>query len=436
MTAKQAVLFIHGIGEQKPMETLRGFVDTVWTRHSEIQNNPADTQLWSKPDNVSDSFELRRLTTPENTSGVRTDFFEFYWAHMMQGTKLTHVLGWARSLLIRRPSTVPTHLKLAYWVLIVAAIIAVGFALYAAYPVEDGVEKLLPPWLSVLVSVMILPVAGSILRKIVGDAARYLHRAPANIQRRHEIRQSGINLLNELHKRGYERIIVVGHSLGSVIGYDILTHAWPQYNTKFPTLPDPAMTALDALEERARNSTDGASATRTLQHRYFSELKENESEWRVTDFVTMGCPLAHSEVLLARNGDDLKKKVADREFPACLPVLEKEFRDGQVERHFSYKPPWIKGTTYRVPHHAAVFAPTRWTNLYFPARFIVFGDLIGGPIGRILGSGIKDVPVSTRQRGGFFSHTLYWSYSKRTKKVPPHIKALFDALNLLDQPED
>jgi len=28
---KQAVLLIHGIGEQRPMDTLRGFVETVWT---------------------------------------------------------------------------------------------------------------------------------------------------------------------------------------------------------------------------------------------------------------------------------------------------------------------------------------------------------------------------------------------------------------------
>ena len=30
--SKQAVLLIHGIGEQRPMDTLRGFVDTVSTK--------------------------------------------------------------------------------------------------------------------------------------------------------------------------------------------------------------------------------------------------------------------------------------------------------------------------------------------------------------------------------------------------------------------
>lgn len=30
---KQAVVLIHGIGEQKPMETVRGFVESVYCHH-------------------------------------------------------------------------------------------------------------------------------------------------------------------------------------------------------------------------------------------------------------------------------------------------------------------------------------------------------------------------------------------------------------------
>jgi hypothetical protein len=34
-------------------------------------------------------------------------------------------------------------------------------------------------------------------------------------------------MLEALHdKDEYDRIVIVGHSLGSVIGYDITTHAW------------------------------------------------------------------------------------------------------------------------------------------------------------------------------------------------------------------
>lgn len=58
------------------------------------------------------------------------------------------------------------------------------------------------------------------------DAARYLNAAPANIAERHAIRRDGIALLKKLHDpaSGYDQIVIVGHSLGSVIGYDMLKH--------------------------------------------------------------------------------------------------------------------------------------------------------------------------------------------------------------------
>ncbi|MEW8268619.1 MAG: hypothetical protein AB2731_20955 [Candidatus Thiodiazotropha sp.] len=71
---------------------------------------------------------------------------------------------------------------------------------------------------------------GFLMKEVVGDAARYLRPAAQNIQRRQEIRTAGVDLLKNLHDRGYDRIIIVGHSLGSVIGYDILTYAFQAYN--------------------------------------------------------------------------------------------------------------------------------------------------------------------------------------------------------------
>ena len=72
---KQAVVLIHGIGEQVPMATLRGFVEAVWTTDPDVPKPHVPAQRWSKPDQVSGDFELRRLTTSENRDGRRTDFF-------------------------------------------------------------------------------------------------------------------------------------------------------------------------------------------------------------------------------------------------------------------------------------------------------------------------------------------------------------------------
>ena len=55
---RHAVVIIHGIGEQRPMQTLRGFVDAVLPDVDE-----GNAKFWSAPDELSELFELRVLKT-------------------------------------------------------------------------------------------------------------------------------------------------------------------------------------------------------------------------------------------------------------------------------------------------------------------------------------------------------------------------------------
>jgi hypothetical protein len=384
--------------------------------------------MWSKPDTVSDSFELRRLTTPKNSAGIRTDFFEFYWQHLMDGTTYGHVIGWVSTLLLRRWRRVPPQLKASYVALWLLTIAIVTLALYAAVATASD-EPPVSPWLSAVLSVALVPLAGAVIRGTIGDAARYLHPAPANVQCRHAIRQAGISVLTALHERkAYDRIIVAGHSLGSVIGYDILTHAWPKYNEVEPSGPAPSIAALDALEALAGSQAASVEEIHAAQRAYFAELTGNSCAWRVTDFLTLGSPLAHAEVLLARDRADLEARQGDRELPTSLPTLEHTTEQHQPTARFSFA---ARPKGFRIPHHAAVFGPTRWTNIYFPNRFIVYGDLIGGPLRGMFGRGVRDLAVTTTQRLGLLSHTLYWKYGSETA-TPPHIETLRAALDLLD----
>lgn len=454
MSGKQAVLLIHGIGEQRPMDSIREFVHSVWTTDHTLHRDhgpDADT-VWSKPDSVSKSFELRRLTTGKNKNGIRTDFFEFYWAHMIEGTTFDHLTSWLRSILWRKPNRVPDHLKTEYWILISTIFIAFIYIVYQAW-IDDANEE--SPQSITIFGAVIVGLGGIfagfirqfIFKDVVGDVARYLDQSPKNIKIRNEIRKMGINVLKELHSRDYYRIILVGHSLGSVIGYDILTHGWVEFNEKFPALSKEYQQKTKALEELEKamfqisnpesNAVTDLDAIRALQRKYFEELRENGQLWLVTDFVTLGCPLAHGEILLARNGNDLNKKQNDREFPTCPPVFEKKVTKGQTKFHFSFLKEYeIEGLNmkneFRVPHHAAVFGPTRWTNLYFPKKRIIGGDLIGGKISPIFGKAIKDIEVKTRKRWGLFSHTLYWT-PESADKDGEHIEKLRQALNLLDE---
>ncbi len=432
MSDKQAVVLIHGIGEQRPMQTLRGFVRSVWAAGEDVKHPYATPGLWSKPDDVSASFELRRLTTSQSRSGLRTDFFEFYWAHMMQGTTLGHVAAWARLLLLRWPSQVPRPLRGVWFLILVALVLAALFAINAALPDERKVLAL-PAWLSLAIGIGALPVLEGVLRGVVGDAARYLNPAPANIDSRHKIRSAGLTLLENLHGRGYERIVIVGHSLGSVIGYDILTHAWAKLHDDHNAPAKPQHAALERLEALAVAEPFDREKYRAAPPDLAQELRANGNPWRVTDFVTLGSPLTYAAILLARDEAELRLRQHDRELPICPPVLEVERVEGKERRRFSFRKrieiPDKRDRFIRVPHHAAVFAPVRWTNLFFPPRRTFWGDVISGPLAPVFGPGIEDVPLSTAQRRGLLSHTLYWTLPKDTDDAP-HLRALRASLGL------
>src|SRR5438128_2316266 len=96
---KTAVVMIHGMGEQWPMDTLRGFVEAAWSSDPDLNPEWSEGETYSKPERITGSFELRRITTRfwarrPGSPDRRVDFFEFYWAHMMQGNSFGAVLAW------------------------------------------------------------------------------------------------------------------------------------------------------------------------------------------------------------------------------------------------------------------------------------------------------------------------------------------------------
>lgn len=419
---KQAVVLIHGIGEQVPMDTLRRFVSAVWSTDSSLHDPAKSSQIWSKPDEVSQNYELRRLTTDYDIKGRRTDFFELYWADLMEGTEVKHVTAWLKLLLLRSPAKVPAQLRGLWWTIAVLTVtVPTVFLLWKLghLPVSGKVVSLLGG-----IGAGLWLVASGFLADVAGDAARYLHVAPANIARRRAIREAGIQLLDRLHQSGdYDRIILVGHSLGSVVGYDILTHLWPRYNTGHAGKGSSA--APDPLELLAARPDLTPRQYQQEQAAYAQRLRQAGNKWLVTDFITAGSPLSHASFLMTRKAEEFATKKTERELPACPPVLEAV--DGQQRFCYPRGGDWV-------PNHAAVFSVTRWTNLYFPCTATVKGDVIGGPVKPMFGRGVEDVPVSTTIRAGLFTHTDYWSFPKGwtdRQTAPAHIKALRDALRLL-----
>ncbi|HEX8528181.1 hypothetical protein [Allosphingosinicella sp.] len=441
---RTAVLVIHGMGEQLPMKTLTGFVDAAWTCDDELV--PAGKkQLFSKPDRMTGGFELRRLTTRTSPElGRRVDFFEFYWAHLMSGNTVSSVVSWLASLLVRRPSSVPRRLVKLWLLGLGFFLVALALFLLNLVP-EDWRPGDIDPriWAAAAAAVAIGGfVLAQFVAPIAGDAARYLTPKPPNIGARQAIREAGVDLLRQLHECDqYDRIIVASHSLGTVVGYDILTHGWARIDENDLAGAHPpgglAARALERVEaaaialRKAKNNGIGAAriAYRDAQRAYSRALAEPEGggrpAWLVSDFVTMGSPLSKADVLLAyvpRLWRALKER---REAPSSPPWMEKQ---KQGPDSFSY--PWNGA---RIPDHASMFAPTVWTNVFYDNPGLAAGDLIAGPVAPVLGRGIVDVRVKSGWPS--FRHTSYWKNPSETP-ARPSIRALRKALNLRGDAEE
>lgn len=420
----QAVVIIHGIGEQKPMDTLRSFVEAHLGK-----GDAASPTYWSKPDDMSELMELRRL---ESRKRPTTHFYEYYWAYNVEGTKTFDVLRWLGELILRRGKDVPASAKTLWrFSRVVAGLLVLSIlggvpAELRAWFAEQPVLSLI--WIAVVLVALALQ---ALVVQYLGDAARYLSPRPQNIRLRHTIRSEGLQLLRDLHKR-YDRIILVGHSLGSVIGYDLITRLWQEHNDKYPGLErtDIQAKVRECMQRRVSaqpvledllcpageelytaRSDGGVKEYQKIQREAWRELRLLGNAWRISDFITLGSPLSHAMLLLACGREDLESRKRQRELPTCPPQLD--------DKGYAYRAPVSsdvgngKKFTPLVLHHAAPFAVTRWTNLYFPAHLGVFGDLVGGPLHPVFGPGIRDIPVRTQALAGFarltpLAHTLYW----------------------------
>lgn len=422
---KRAVILVHGMGEQVPLETIRAFADALWAQDAAVPAREATEPLnpvWTTPDLRDGAREMARLTTrglrlpPDGRPGQRTDFIEFYWADLATSNSWDHLKDWFAYLLWRWPWTVPRGVLPVWWTLWGAValfgVAAGGLALHGA-----GVIALAPATKTAftLLGLALAVVTPAFLVPYFGDVARYVRAKPANIAVRAGIRRRGIDLLRQIsNDPGYERIILVAHSLGSIVAYDILRLFWQEVVGELDldaTADADLLAALAAVEEAARllakhpsdvHRADFMTQQRALAAALARRRTPKGDRWLVTDFVTLGSPLAYAEFLLARDRRAFDRRTADREFPTCPPTGE--------AGAFSYR----RGVAADAPrrlHHSAPFAAVRWHNLYDAPVAVLIGDPFSGPLADVWGPGVADVAVQPRGWWGLprvFTHTGYW----------------------------
>lgn len=460
-SVRQAVVVVHGMGEQLPLSTLTRFVDTALRP----KNAQGDRIYYSRPESVTGSYESRRFLAPRfppqqdrDEWHAQTDFFEYHWADKMQGNRLDDLWPTFRRMLLQWPTRVPYGLK-GVWVLSWAVILGVVWAVLWG-PLEGkviGEKNALTAAVSALVSGGLAAAALSYVlsRLLPGwltssfvDVVRYLDTSPRSYAVRREIRKGLVEMLQALHDSQaprYDRVVLVAHSLGAYIAYDAIAYLWGHMNADTGRAEgEHELAGLLELELAASGlpevppAADGlVAAYQEAQRELWLGIRKQGNPWLISDFVSVGTPMYFADQLMhGKGGRSFEARIDRRELPTCPPHNE-ESRNNNIHqaqgvtRFYSWQKAWTTGRkpnqkryAYRVLYEGAPFAVVRWTNLYFPVKAGMFGDWFGGPLAPLFGCGIKDVPLTgnTQGRPGTkpwrhrlvpaAAHSFYFSFSE------------------------
>lgn len=541
---KQAIVVVHGMGEQRPMGMMRRVVDTLWTTDKSMLNEgdrhigPTGNKSWIVPDCKTGSHDLQRITTPPAKDGKRTDFFEFYYADILDDAKLSNLWRWLFRIILVRPEFVTPRMvwpwsALCFLIVLIGLVtfgvvlLGVGTIFQLEWWHHDGGSARLniyevgflgllnlglmvwlgarnsalrwilrwPAYLVITVLVyytlfgiggvevrstivggtlFIAILTGTIFLPYLGDVAGYLGAHPDTVRRRHDVRERGLSLLRDLHDDPtYDRIVIIAHSLGSVVAYDILHLLWEELG---PTNENPpAQDVREALAEHDRfvknhqsrywnaltvEAYQRVQAKVTDAIRRAGPVKNKAGEktnhyWKITDFITCGSPLSHAQFLIARGADNFEKLKEERLFPVVPPRPYNEdygtlYTPDKIE--FSDQTAglpipqstsdWAINAPRAYAHHGAVFSAVKWTNLYDEHHPLFFwqGDVLGGPVGGYthFGRGVREHNVRVRySKFGLddlrlITHTLYWTNTD-VEGVSDHVIKFRRAVKLLRQ---
>ena len=437
----QAVVIVHGMGEQRPMSTLCGFVEAVWSRDPRLRReagHPNANKTWITPDERAGSHELRRITTPY-VNGIRTDFYELYWADVTRGTTRSRLVAWVLELLWRRPDDIPADARRLY---VATAVITALFAVVAFLVALGSFWNPLLAAIIAAVGAVLFWFLDQFVVPYFGDVATYVQATPTTVAQRAEVRERGLKLLRDLSDDPrYDRIVLVGHSLGSILAYDLLQILWAERRPGGLTMQGDRALIAAIREAGAHAALPGAfpgqlgdeerAVFRAAQWKLHTLLRARDdgSAWKISDFVTLGSPLTHAEFLMAKNEAAFREGVAERLFSICPPLS-----DSASEPDVMY----YERPRVRAMHHGACFAATRWTNVYDIGNLISTGDPISGDMAENFGGGVENVRVRLEGRlGRVFTHTLYWSLDAEGREVEAaagirrsHLEVLRDAVDL------
>jgi len=430
-TVRTAVVIVHGMGDQLPVDTLKRFLDTA------LPKLDGRRVYYSRPERVTSSFEARRMLAPaiasdEGKGYGQTEFFEYHWSYLMKENRLDDLFPVVRRMLLSSPHRVPAGLRVAWalaWLLIIAFLVTAWKIVKNTAPEDRTVTAIAVSAVGVAgfwVIKWVLTRVGDLVTRSFVDVVRYLDRSPRSYEVRRDIRAGMVDLLEGLHKdKRYSRIVVVAHSLGAYIAYDGITYLWPQMcnlhggpiDDDGPTLPLTGLSELqvaaNAVRQASAPTDQQLTVLRSRQFELWRQLRLQGNPWLITDFISLGTPMYFADLLFAKNRKGFDKLVERAELPVCPPISATKTVEDPDPQYASYGHP-NRGRT--VLGHGTPFAVVRWTNLFFPAKLWFFGDWFGGRLMQLFGKGVLDISIQGNKYGRFLpalAHSRYLSYPDR-----------------------
>lgn len=382
---RQAVVVVHGMGEQRPVETLNAFSEVIGR----------DATFHSRSTKYEGEFEARRHIVPPRPRAtdqgpgdgfnVQTEIFEYHWAHLMQGNRLNDLWPTFRRIMLPATTTLQTVVAVALLLIVAASVaaclslgpdaeppwlfpalvtvaivaalaflgsqlplvppgirglwiviwLAVGGLVWAFLAIPNFSELIqVPPWVQVAAgsvsAIAIVAYAASRLLpgwlvKYMVDVVRYLDTSPRSFAVRRQIRAGIVELLSELQDSGkYSRIVVTGHSLGSYIAYDAISYLWSV--SQNPTVDGDALAAVERAASALVKGTGDVDEYQRAQRELWRSLRRSKQPWLITDFVSFGSPMNFADRIYTRNRTEFADRMRRRELVSCPPISEQQSR--------------------------------------------------------------------------------------------------------------
>jgi hypothetical protein len=181
------------------------------------------------------------------------------------------------------------------------------------------------------------------------------------------------------------------------------------------------VTTFDSLTtlEAAANALPPSETTQPTPEQLATYQAAQFELWQE---VSVGTPMYFADLLYTKNRTQFKRLCKRPELPQCPPRSDTQTVEGAIPNKIKYgwrdQPVLVTGSPY---------AFVRWTNLWFPTQFRVFGDWFGGPLRPLFGAGIRDQPINGNKPWRLIpalSHTRYFHYpnSNHPNDIAPAIQ--------------